>query len=117
MTRIKRGVMVRKSRKNLFKLTKGFRHGRKNLVRMAKQAVLKAGTYAYRDRRNKKRAFRRLWIVRLNAAVREHGLKYSIFINGLTKAKIELDRKVLSQIALENPEEFTKIVERVKTTI
>lgn len=115
MTRIKRGMMVRKSRKNLFKLTKGYRHGRKNLVRMAKQAVLKAGAYAYRGRRLKKRAFRRLWIVRLNVAVREHGLKYSTFINGLAKAKIELDRKVLSQIAAENPEEFAKIVEKVKT--
>jgi len=114
MARVKRGVMVRKHHKNLLKKTKGFRHGRKNLVKMARQADLKAGQYAYRDRRVKKRQFRSLWIIQINAACRQNGIKYSTFINGLKKAKIELDRKVLSQIAREEPEEFKKLVEKVK---
>ena len=81
---------------------------------MARQADLKAGQYAYRDRRVKKRQFRSLWIIQINAACRQNGIKYSTFINGLKKAKIELDRKVLSQIAREEPEEFKKLVEKVK---
>jgi len=114
MSRVKRGMMVRKRHKNLLKKTKGFRHGRKNLVKMARQADLKAGQYAYRDRRVKKREFRSLWIIQINAACRQNDIKYSTFINGLKKAKIELDRKVLAQIAREEPEEFKKLVEKVK---
>jgi len=114
MARVKRGTQVKKATKNLLKKTKGFRHGRKNLVRMAKQASTKAGQYAYRDRRNKKRDFRRLWIVQINAACKQNDIKYSIFMNGLKKAKIELDRKVLADIAENNPEEFVKLVQKVK---
>lgn len=114
MSRVKRGVMVKKKHKNLLKLTKGYRHGRKNLVRMARQATFKAGVYSYRDRRVKKRTFRQLWIIRLNAAVREHGLKYSQFIKALKDKKIELDRKILADLAVNEPEEFKKIIEKVK---
>lgn len=114
MSRVKRGVMVRKRHKKLLTLTKGYRHTRKNLVKVARQATLKAGVYQYRDRRNKKRAFRSLWIVRLNAAVRAHGLSYSKFIKGLKDKKIELDRKVLTDLAVNNPEEFTKIINKIK---
>lgn len=112
--RIKRGVMVKKRHKNILKLTKGYRHGRKKLIKQAKEAILKAGVNAYRDRRNKKRDFRRLWIVRINAAVRESGLTYSKFIKGLKDKKIELDRKILADLAMNHPEEFKKIVEKVK---
>ena len=114
MSRVKRGVTVKKRHKKILAKTKGFRHGRKNLVKMSRQADLKAGQYAYRDRRVKKRDFRRLWILQINAACRLNGIKYSTFMNGLKKAKIDLDRKVLSQIAQENPEEFKKLVEKVK---
>lgn len=114
MARVKRGMMVRKRHKKLLKLTKGYRHGRKKLFKHAKEAMLKAGQYAYRDRRAKKRDFRRLWIVQINAACRQNDIKYSTFMNGLKKAKIDLDRKVLSQIARENPEEFSKLVAKVK---
>ncbi|EKD56472.1 MAG: 50S ribosomal protein L20 [uncultured bacterium] len=112
--RVKRGVMVKKRHKNILKLTKGFKHGRKKLIKHAKVALLKAGTFAYRDRRNKKRDFRRLWIVRINAAVREYGLTYSKFIKLLSNKKIELDRKILADLAMNNPEEFKKIVEKVQ---
>lgn len=114
MARVKRGVMVRKRHKKLLKLTKGYRHGRKKLVKRAREAMLKAGQYAYRDRRAKKRDFRRLWIVQINAACRLNDIKYSTFINGLKTQKIDLDRKVLAQIAQENPEEFKKLVQKVK---
>ena len=87
---------------------------RKSAYRAAKEALLKAGKYAYRDRRNKKRTFRRLWILRLNAALREHGEKYSAFIKKMTDKKIEIDRKVLTQMAMEYPEQFKKFVESVK---
>lgn len=112
--RVKRGLMVKKTHKKILKLTKGYKHGRKNLIKRAKEAILHAGVYAYRDRKNKKRTFRNLWIIRLNAAVREHGLTYSKFIKGLKDNNIELDRKILSQLALESPEEFKKIIEKVK---
>lgn len=114
MSRVKRGTTVKAKHKRILAKTKGFRHGRKNLVKLARQADTKAGQYAYRDRRVKKRDFRRLWIVQINAACRLNGIKYSIFMNGLKNKKIELDRKVLSQIANENPEEFKKLVEKVK---
>jgi len=98
----------------LLKYTKGFRWGRKSKLRAAKEALLHAWTYAYRDRRNKKREFRRLWQIQINAACREHGLSYSKFIYGLKQKKIELDRKILATIAQNHPEIFTKIVEEIK---
>lgn len=116
MPRVKRGIITRKRHKKLLKQTKGFRQGRKNLFRQAKQAVLKAGVYSYRDRRVKKRGFRKLWIIKLNAAARLQGMSYSKFVAGLKKAKINLDRKVLAQLALESPSEFSKIVEKIKKT-
>ena len=114
MTRIKRGVQTKKRHKNLLKQAKGYRWGRKNLFRKAKEAVIKAGKYAHRDRRAKKRDFRSLWIVRLNNALRLHGLTYATFIDMEKKKGITLDRKVLSEMAVENPEVFAKFVEKVK---
>lgn len=112
--RVKRGVMVKKRHKRILKLTKGYKHGRRKLIKVAKEAILKAGVFSYRDRRNKKRDFRGLWIIRINAAVREYGLTYSKFIKALKDKKIELDRKILADLAVNNPEEFKKIVEKVK---
>lgn len=114
MTRVKRGVMVKKRHKRILKQTKGFRHGRKNLIKHALPAIFKAGVYSYRDRRVKKRTARQLWIIKLNAAVRAHGMIYSKFIKALHDKKIELDRKILADIAQNNPEEFAKIVAKVK---
>ena len=116
MPRVKRGMMVRKRHKALLKLTKGYKHGRKNLYRQAKQAMLKAGENARRDRRNKKRSFRRLWIVRLNAAVRAHGMTYGNFIAKATIMNLGLNRKVLSELAVKNPDQFTEVVEKVKNS-
>jgi len=114
MPRVKRGVMHNKTRKSVLKRAKGFKWGRKKLIKLAKTATTKAEAYAYRDRKTKKRTMRALWQIQLNAAVREHGLSYSKFIDGLKKAKIELDRKVLSQLAQKEPKVFAKIVEKVK---
>ncbi len=114
MTRVKRGVAASKRRKNLLKDAKGYRWKRKSLYAAAKQAVIKAGSYAYRDRRQKKRAMRALWITRLNIAAREFGIKYSQLIKILAEKKIGLDRKVLSQLAVENPAIFQKFMEEVK---
>lgn len=114
MPRVKRGTQHTKRRKSLLSKTKGMKWGRKSKIRLAKPAMLKAGAYAYRDRRNKKRDFRRLWAVRLNAAVRPLGLSYSRFIDGLKKAGVELDRKVLSGLAKDHPAVFEKIVEKIK---
>lgn len=114
MTRVKRGVAASKRRKNVIKDAKGYRWNRKNLYGTAKEALLKAGSYAYRDRRVKKRTTRALWIIRLNIAVRELGMNYSQFIKKLNDKKIAIDRKVLSQLAVENPKIFQKIVEQVK---
>ena len=114
MSRVKRGVMIKKSTKNILKQTRGFRHGRKNLIRMAKQASVKAGQYAYRDRRNKKRDYRALWIIKINAACRVNDITYGVFINRLKKKEIELDRKVLADLAEHHPEEFSKLVAKVK---
>lgn len=114
MTRVKRGVAASKRRKNVIEDAKGYRWRRKSHYAAAKQAVIKAGAYAYRDRRTKKRTARRLWIIRLNIALRELGLKYGLFIKSLSDKKIELDRKVLSQMAVENPEVFKKFTEEVK---
>lgn len=117
MPRVKRGVTARARHKKVLALAKGFRGRRKNVYRVAKQAVMKAGQYAYRDRRNKKRDFRRLWIARINAAVRELGLTYSQFINGMTKAGIGLDRKVLADIAVHDKAAFAAIVEQAKAKL
>ncbi len=114
MPRVKRGVIHTKNRKNILKKAKGFKWGRKKLIKIAKTAVTKAGAYSHRDRRTKKRVARRLWQVQLNAAVREYDLSYSKFIAGLKKAKIELDRKVLSELAQKQPKVFAKIVEKIK---
>lgn len=114
MTRVKRGVMTKKRHKNVLKAAKGFRWGRKNLFTKAKEAVIKAGKYARRDRRAKKRSFRRLWITRLNTALRLHGIRYSAFIALQEQKSIALDRKVLSELAVENPEAFKVLIEKVK---
>ena len=117
MARVKRGVTSHAKHKKVLKAAKGYYGRRKNTIRIAKQAVEKAMQYAYRDRKNKKRTFRALWIQRLNAAVREHGLTYSRFIDGLGKAGIEVDRKVLSDIAIREPEAFAAIVEQAKAAL
>jgi large subunit ribosomal protein L20 len=117
MARVKRGLQARKRHKKIFAQAKGYKLGRKNIFRHAKQALIKAGQFAYRDRRNKKRDFRKLWIVQLNAAVRAHDLSYSVFINGLDKAELKLNRKVLADMSIKAPEEFTKIVDRVKAAL
>ena len=114
MTRVKSGKISHKRREKLLKYTKGFRWGRKSRLRAAKEALLHAWTYAYRDRKRKKREFRRLWQIQINAACREHGLSYSKFIYGLKQKKIELDRKILATIAQNHPEIFAKIVEEIK---
>ncbi|MFA5925671.1 MAG: 50S ribosomal protein L20 [Parcubacteria group bacterium] len=114
MPRVKRGKIASKRRKKVLKAAKGFMWRRKSTFRAANEALLKAGKYAYRDRRNKKRTFRRLWILRLNAALRENGEKYSAFIKKLTDKKIAIDRKVLSQMAIEHSEQFKNLVESVK---
>ena len=114
MPRVKRGVTARARHKKVFKQAKGFRGRRKNVYRVAKQAVMKAGQYAYRDRRNKKRTFRALWIARINAAVRELGMTYSAFMSGLKRANIEIDRKVLADLAVMDKAAFAKIASQVK---
>ena len=117
MPRVKRGVTARARHKKVLALAKGFRGRRKNVYRIAKQAVMKAGQYAYRDRRNKKRDFRRLWIARINAATRELGLTYSQFINGMNRAGITLDRKVLADIAVHDKAAFASIVSQAKAKL
>ncbi len=117
MPRVKRGVTARARHKKILALAKGYRGRRKNVFRVAKQAVMKAGQYAYRDRRNKKRDFRRLWIARINAAARECGITYSQFIHGINKAGIELDRKVLADIAVHDKAAFAGIVEQAKAKL
>lgn len=114
MPRVKRGVQHLKKRRKLMKRVKGFEAGRKNLLKLAKTADTKAGSYAYSDRRRKKRDFRRLWQIRINAAVRELGTSYSKFMGGLKKKEVILDRKVLSEIAVQEPKVFKKIVDFVK---
>lgn len=115
--RVKRGVQVKKRHRKILSLTKGYKLGRSRLFKQAKQAWIKAGQYAYRDRRTKKRDFRRLWIVQLNAAVRLQGLTYGQFIYGLKLAAIEMDRKVLARLSIEAPERFTTVVEAVKKAL
>jgi len=117
MPRVKRGVTARARHKKVLALAKGFRGRRGNVYRIAKQAVMKAGQYAYRDRRNKKRVFRRLWIARINAGARACGLTYSRFANGLKQANIEIDRKVLADMAVNDVAAFNSIVEQVKAKL
>ena len=117
MPRVKRGVVARARHKRILEQAKGYRGRRKNVFRVAKQAVIKAGQYAYRDRRQRKRQFRTLWIARINAAARECGLSYSRFINGLTKAGIELDRKVLADIAVFDKAAFSRLADQAKAQL
>ncbi|MCA3211221.1 MAG: 50S ribosomal protein L20 [Burkholderiales bacterium] len=117
MPRVKRGVTARARHKKVLAKAKGFTQRRNNVFRVAKEAVMKAGQYAYRDRRTKKRVFRSLWIARINAAVREHDLSYSVFMNGLKKAAIELDRKVLADMAVLDKPGFSAIVDKVKSSL
>jgi len=117
MPRVKRGVTARARHKKILDQAKGFRGRRGNVYRIAKEAVMKAGQYAYRDRRQKKREFRALWIARINAAVRELGMTYSVFMNGLTKAEIDIDRKVLADLAVHDKAAFAKIAEQAKASL
>jgi large subunit ribosomal protein L20 len=117
MARIKRGTTTRAKHKNILEQAKGYRGRRKNTIRVARQAVEKAGQYAYRDRKAKKRTFRGLWIQRINAAVRVEGLTYSEFMHGLKLAGVELDRKVLADIAMHEGEVFSTIIAQAKAAL
>ena len=117
MPRVKRGVTARARHKKVLALAKGFRGRRGNVFRIAKQAVMKAGQYAYRDRRNRKRVFRQLWIARINAGARELGMTYRQFANVLKKAAIEIDRKVLADLAVNDKAAFASIVAQVKAKL
>ena len=117
MPRVKRGVTARARHKKVLAKSKGFRGRRKNVFRIAKQAVMKAGQYAYRDRRNRKRDFRGLWIARINAAVRELGLSYSAFMAGMKRANIEIDRKVLADLAVRDKPAFAQIAGQAKAAL
>jgi len=112
MPRVKRGVVAHARHKKVLDKAKGYRGARSKVLRVAKQAVTKAGQYAYRDRRQRKRQFRALWIARINAGARENGMSYSVFMNGLKKASIEIDRKVLSDIAIFDKPAFATLVEK-----
>ena len=112
--RVKRGVTTHRKHKKLRQQTKGMSLGRRSSVKLAKQAVIKALSYSYRDRRNRKRDLRSLWIVRINAALTDSGVSYSQFIGGLKKAGIELDRKILSELAVSHPQAFAAVVEKAK---
>jgi large subunit ribosomal protein L20 len=117
MPRVKRGVTARASHKKVLNQAKGFRGRRKNVFRVANEAVMKAGQYAYRDRRQRKRQFRSLWIARINAAAREAGMTYSTFMNGLKRAAIEVDRRALADIAVHDPAAFTQLAQSAKATL
>ena len=117
MTRVKRGVTSKAKHKKVLKAVKGQWGRRKNTIRVARQAMEKAMQYAYRDRRNKKREFKSLWIQRINAGVRAEGLTYSKFINGLSKSGIKIDRKILAEIAYDSPEAFKTIVQKAQTAL
>ena len=117
MSRVKRGVQARKKHKKVLKQAKGYRGARSRVYRVATQAVTKAGQYAYRDRRQKKRVFRSLWIARINAGAREHGLSYSRMINGLSRAEIQIDRKVLADLAVHDKPAFAALVEKAKASL
>jgi large subunit ribosomal protein L20 len=115
--RTTRGADRRRAKKRLFRRAKGYRGGRSKLLRTVKETLLRAGVYAFRDRRARKREFRKLWIIRINAAVRLRGLRYGEFIHGLKRAGIELDRKSLSEMAIHDPTGFDQVVEKVKETL
>src|SRR5690554_4212362 len=117
MARVKRGVVARRRHKKILKQAKGYYGARSRVFRAAKQAVIKAGQYAYRDRRNRKRAFRALWIARINAGARANGLSYSRLIAGLKKANVEIDRKVLADLAMNEQQAFAAVVEKAKASL
>jgi large subunit ribosomal protein L20 len=115
--RTTKGPARTRAKNRLFKKVKGFVGGRRRLLRTAKESLLRSGVYAYRDRRNRKRDFRKLWIIRINAAVRAHGIRYSEFIAGLKKAQIELDRRILADMAVVDPEGFATVVDAAKKAL
>jgi large subunit ribosomal protein L20 len=115
--RTTKGAARTRAKKRLFRKVKGFVGGRRRLLRTAKETLIRSGVYAFRDRRNRKREFRKLWIIRINAAVRQHGLRYSEFIAGLKKANIELDRKILADMAVADPQGFEQVVNLVKNAL
>ena len=117
MSRVKRGVQARARHKKVIAEAKGYYGARRKVYRVAKQAVIKAGEYAYRDRRQRKRQFRALWIARINAAARENGLSYSRFMNGLSKADVEIDRKVLADLAVFDAQAFSALAEKAKASL
>ena len=117
MVRARSGKTVIRRRKRLLKLTKGFRLSRHNLIRQSRVTLMRAGVFAFRDRRVRKRMFRRLWIVRINAACRARGLRYGEFMSGLQRATVALDRKSLSEIAIHDPDTFTKLVELARANL
>lgn len=117
MARVKRGVVARRRHKKVLDLAKGYYGARSRVFRVAKQAVIKAGQYAYRDRRQRKRQFRALWIARINAAARVNGLSYSKFINGLKQASIEIDRKILADLAVNDKVAFSALTEQAKAKL
>ena len=117
MARVKGGVVSRKRRKRILKLAKGYFGSKHTLYKVAKQQVMKSGQYAFRDRRQRKRQFRQLWIVRINAGARENGLSYSKFMNGLKRASIEIDRKVLADLAVFDKAAFAQLVEKAKAAL
>jgi len=117
MARVKRGVVARRRHRKILSRAKGYYGARRKVYRVAKQAVIKAGQYAYRDRRTRKREFRALWIQRINAAAREHGLSYSRFINGLKKAEIGIDRKMLAELAVNDKVAFKALAEKAQAQL
>ncbi len=117
MARVKRAVMTRKRRKKILKLSKGYFGGKSKLFRTAKQAVMKSGQYAYIGRKQKKRDFRKIWITRISAGCKQNGMNYSTFINGLKKANVALNRKMLSEIAISDPAAFSSLCEKAKSSL
>ncbi|QOC23957.1 50S ribosomal protein L20 [Wenzhouxiangella sp. AB-CW3] len=117
MARVKRGVVARRRHRKVLSRAKGYYGARRKVFRVAKQAVIKAGQYSYRDRRQRKRDFRSLWIQRINAAAREHGLSYSRFINGLKRAEVEIDRKVLADLAVNDKAAFKALAEKAQSSL
>ncbi len=117
MPRVKRGVTARARHKKVISQAKGYAGRRKNVYRVAKQAVIKAGQYSYRDRRQRKRQFRRLWIIRINAAANQNGLSYSKFMNGLKRLEVEIDRKQLAEMAVSDPSAFASLAEKVQAEL
>jgi len=117
MARVKRGVVARRRHNKILRKAKGYYNARRKNFKTANQAVIKAGQYAYRDRRRRKRDFRRLWIVRINAAAREHGLSYSRMINGLKQAEVAIDRKVLADLAVRDKAAFGQLAERARSQL